>query len=72
MKENFIEIPFQKLDSEILKALIEDFIERDGTFYGEVELPMDQKRNRIIEQLKDKTAVITWNLDLESANIVLK
>lgn len=72
MNERFVEIPFHTLEKETLKTLIHEFINRDGTFYGEIELPMDLKVDRVLEQLKNGTAVFTWDLDLESSNIVLQ
>jgi uncharacterized protein len=73
MKERFIEVPFEKIDPDALRSLIEEYIERDGTFYGEeVELAMDQKVGMVLGQLRSGKAVIVWDLELQSGNIRLK
>jgi len=72
MPQRFIEVPYEKIDPEALKKLIEEFIERDGTFYGESELPMDQRVDMVIRQLKEGKAVITWDLKTETSNIVIR
>ena len=72
MAGRFVEVPHEQIELSALRRLIEEFIERDGTFYGEVELSMDEKVDMVIEQLKSGEAVITWDLYLESSNIVLK
>lgn len=72
MKDRFIIVPHKEIASETLNALIEEFIERDGTFYGTNELSMDEKVSMIIHQLERGTVVITWDRELESSNIVPK
>ncbi len=72
MTQRFTEVPYEKINPEALRNLIAEYIERDGTFYGESELPMDQRVDVIIEQLRSRKAAITWDLKTESSNIVLK
>ena len=36
-------IPYDQLSEEALNALIEDFVTRDGTDYGETELTVQEK-----------------------------
>ncbi len=73
MKNRFVDVPYDKIDPEALRKMIEEFIERDGTYYGvSEELPMDQRVDMVIKQIKEGKAVITWDRYLESANIVVK
>jgi uncharacterized protein len=72
MKERYLEVPFEKIDPDALRSLIEEFIERDGTFYGKVELSMGKKVGMVLEQLKNGKVAIVWDLELESGNIRLK
>ncbi len=39
----FVEVPPQRLQADILQALLEEFASRDGTDYGERELSLEQK-----------------------------
>ncbi len=71
MKDRFVEIPYEQFELETLRALVEEFITRDGTFYGRKELSMDQKIDMVIAQLKSCEAVITWDRYVQTSNIVL-
>ena len=71
MKDRYVAIPYEQMDTETLRALVEEFITRDGTFYGKKEMSMDQKIDMVIEQLKSGEAVITWDRYVQSSNIAL-
>jgi uncharacterized protein len=71
MKDRFVEIPYEQIDPETLRGLVEEFITRDGTFYGKKEMSMDQKIDMVIGQLKSREAVITWDRYVKTSNIVL-
>jgi uncharacterized protein YheU (UPF0270 family) len=56
-----------------LRNFVEEFIERDGTYYGvNQEISMEDKVDLVIEQLRVKEAVITWNTYLETGTIEMK
>jgi len=69
---NTVEVPWDQIKPHALRGLIEEYISRDGTFYGDLEMAMDQKVDIVIGQLKAGEAVITWNVGLHSGDIVLK
>ena len=71
MKNRFVEIPHEQIEPETLRELVEEFITRDGTFYGKREMSMDQKVDMVIGQLKVREAVITWDRYIQTSNIVL-
>ena len=47
-----MEIPYAQLSKEVLEAVIEEFITREGTDYGEVELSLADKVDQVREQLR--------------------
>lgn len=65
-----IEIPYQRLDMSILQALIESFINREGTDYGEVELSLNEKCALVMQQLEEKAIVIAFDELSESCNLL--
>ncbi len=65
-----IEIPFKELDREALRGLIEEFVTREGTDYGEREIGLAQKVREVMAQLEAGSAVITFDPELESATLV--
>mgnify|MGYP000595604281 CR=1 len=72
MKNRFVEIPHEQIEPETLRELVEEFITRDGTFYGEKEMSMEQKIDMVIGQLKSREAVITWDRYVQTSNIALR
>jgi uncharacterized protein YheU (UPF0270 family) len=71
LKQN-VEVPYENLEPGTLRNFIEEYIERDGTYYGvNKEISMDDKVDLVIEQLRVKEAVITWNTNLETGTIEL-
>jgi len=69
---NTVEVSSDQVEPQALRALIEEYISRDGTFYGDKETSMDQKVDMVISQLESGEAGITWNIGLHSGDIVLK
>ena len=53
-------IPWQDLDPETLDNLIESFVLREGTDYGEYERSLADKVADVKQQLKRGEAVLVW------------
>lgn len=65
-------IPYTDLDSATLNNIIEHFVLREGTDYGETELTIDEKVQQVINQLKSGEVVIVYSELHESVNILPK
>lgn len=65
-----IEIPFSALGKETLQALIESFVLREGTDYGEYEVSLDKKVESIQKQLTNGKLKILFDENEESCTIV--
>ncbi|MCW7763827.1 hypothetical protein B5C26_12245 [Photorhabdus luminescens] len=65
-------IPWQQLEPETLLNLIESFILREGTDYGEDEKSLEQKVADIRRQLERGDVMLVWSELHESINIVPK
>jgi uncharacterized protein YheU (UPF0270 family) len=65
-------IPFDSIDNETLQSLVESFVLREGTDYGEVEISMQEKVEQIIEQLRLGDIVIEYSEEHESVTIIAK
>jgi hypothetical protein len=64
-----VEIPYDQLSPEALYGVIEQFVSRDGTDYGEIEVPLARKVAQVLAQLKSGKAVIVFDPETESCNI---
>jgi uncharacterized protein YheU (UPF0270 family) len=67
---NFIEIPPGRLEPDTLENLVEEFVTRDGTDYGEQETPLETRRRQLLRQLAEGEAVILFDIDSESWDFV--
>ena len=65
-----MQIPIEKLPPETLDRVIEEFICRSGTDYGEKEYTLEEKVAQVRSQLHSGRAILTWDEDSESCNIV--
>lgn len=65
-------IPWQHIAPETLDNLIETFVLREGTDYGEQEVPLQQKIKQIKKQLATGEAIIVYSELHESVDIQLR
>lgn len=64
-----MEVPYQHIAIETLDALIEEFVSRDGTDYGAIELTLEQKLEQVKCLLKQDKAVIWFDDATETISI---
>lgn len=69
---NFVIIPSKSLSPEALSAIVEEFITREGTDYGESELSLAQKVSNLLKLIQSGEVVIVYDDHLESVNLVPK
>jgi uncharacterized protein YheU (UPF0270 family) len=62
-------VPWQKIPSDTLNNLIKEFILREGTDYGMIEVDLATKIEQIKHQLTRKEVVIVYSELHESVNI---
>lgn len=62
-------IPWQELEESTLYNVLDSFILREGTDYGIRELSLEEKRERLLAQLKADKVVIVWSELHESLDI---
>ena len=69
-KSKALKIPYDQLSPEALRGVIEEFVTRDGTDYGEIEVSLDTKISQMLGQLKSGKAVIVFDQGTETCNIL--
>ena len=67
-----IEIPVDRLSAEILTAIIEEFILREGTDYGAQEAGMDNKIAQVQRQLSRGDVLITFDPATENCTLLTR
>jgi uncharacterized protein len=65
-----VEVPHTALDPDVLRAVIESFVLREGTDYGERELALEDKVARVRRLLERGEARIIFDPRGETVDIV--
>ncbi len=65
-------IPVKKLSAEALKGVINEFISRAGTDYGETEASADANFRQVKQMLISGQAVLIYDDETETTHIFLK
>jgi uncharacterized protein YheU (UPF0270 family) len=58
------------LSPEVLRAVVESFVLREGTDYGEREFSLEEKVAQVLRQLERDEARIVFDPETQSVNIV--
>ncbi len=67
-----MEVPYSDLSVDALRAVVEAFVLREGTDYGDVDYTLEQKITQVQIQLESGEAAILFNPESASVGIVMK
>jgi uncharacterized protein YheU (UPF0270 family) len=65
-----VKIPYEQLSPEALHGVVEEFVTRDGTDYGEREIPVEYKIAQVLEKIKAGKVVIVFDQKSETCNML--
>ncbi|WP_159657026.1 YheU family protein [Vibrio atypicus] len=65
-------IPWQQIEPDTLDNLVKEFVLREGTDYGAIEVSLQDKVNQIKTQLENGEAVVVFSELHETVDIQLK
>ncbi|MGB6310584.1 MAG: YheU family protein [Steroidobacteraceae bacterium] len=63
-------VPYTELAEDLLHAVVESYVLREGTDYGEKEFSLEDKVSHVIGQLRRGEAQIVFDPQSESVGIV--
>jgi len=63
-------IPFENLSARALYGVVEEFVTRDGTDYGDREISLETKISNVMHQLKKKKAVVVFDNSTQTCTIL--
>jgi uncharacterized protein len=66
-----VAIPYTQLSAEALRGVIESFVLREGTEYGERDFTLSEKRSHVLHQLERGEAQIMFDPLSQSVDIVV-
>lgn len=64
-----MDIPWKQLKPETLRALIEEFVLREGTDYGEKEIELDSKVEQVHRMLVEGKITVVFDSETESCDL---
>ncbi len=67
-----VEVPHGELSPEALRGVVESFVLREGTDYGERDVPFERKVAEVLRQLERREAVIVYDPGTDSIDINVK
>ena len=67
-----VEIPLDRLKDDLITAIVDDFVLREGTDYGHAEISLESKRRQVRAQLRDGSAALMFDPQTETCTIVLR
>jgi uncharacterized protein len=62
-------VPYGELKAELLHAVVESYVLREGTDYGEREYSLQDKVRQVISQLERGEAQIVFDPETETVSI---
>jgi uncharacterized protein YheU (UPF0270 family) len=66
-----VPVPYTQLSPEALRGVIESFVLREGTEYGERDFTLSEKRTHVLLQLERGEAQILFDPQSQSVDIVV-
>ena len=65
-----MEIPYTALSADALQGVIEEFISREGTDYGDQDFSLEDKIAQVRSQLETGEVVLTFDEETETTNLI--
>ncbi|MDR9500224.1 MAG: YheU family protein [Desulfurivibrionaceae bacterium] len=71
MHEEGIAVPYEQIDPNTLRNMIEEFVTRDGADWGDPGCTLEDKITQVLLQLRNNKVQIVFDLKSNTANIVV-
>lgn len=65
-------IPTNELSAETLRSIVESFVLREGTDYGEQEITFEEKIEGVLQQIRSGEVLVQYSELHESVDLVLR
>jgi uncharacterized protein YheU (UPF0270 family) len=69
-EQRITRVPYAALQPATLRALVEEFVTRDTTDYGERERTLEERVGDVMRQLRRGEAGVVFDADTGTVNIV--
>ena len=65
-----LDIPYRSLPPATLRAIVEEYVTREGTDYGHANPSLEDKVGRVMTQLERGEARISWDAHHETVTLL--
>ncbi|WP_321365991.1 YheU family protein [uncultured Desulfuromusa sp.] len=69
--EKGIEIPYDQLNRDTLRQMIQEFVSRDGADWGDPGCTLEDKVEQVLQQLRSKKVKVVFDFQSQTANLVV-
>lgn len=69
-QEEGLEIPFERIDPDTLRKMIEEFVTREWSDPADSGYTLEEKVAQVLRQLRARTARVMYDVTSETWNIV--
>lgn len=69
--EEGVAVPYDRINPDTLRKMIQEFVTRDGADWGEAGCTLEDKVEQVLRQLRSKKVKIVFDLASQTANIVV-
>jgi uncharacterized protein len=65
-------VPWDQLSPDALRGVLEEFVTREGTEYGDDDVPLETKIAAVQRQLESGEVLVVFDAATQSANLVTR
>ena len=66
-----VEVPYEQINPETLRNMIQEFVTRDGADWGDAGCSMKDKYEQVLRQLRSRRVKVVFDLTSQTANIIV-
>lgn len=70
LHEQGVEVPYEQLDPETLRNVIQEFVTRDGADWGEIGGTLEDKIGQVMQQLRNRKVKVVFEMKSQTVNII--
>jgi uncharacterized protein YheU (UPF0270 family) len=69
-QEEGVEVPYERINAETLKKMVQEFVTRDGADWGDAGCTLADKVEEVLQQLKSRKIQVVLDLKSQTANFI--
>ncbi|MCD6526347.1 MAG: YheU family protein [Desulfuromonas sp.] len=69
--EQGIDVPYEQLNGDTLRRMIQEFVTRDGSNWDEDGCSLEEKVEQVLRQLRAKQVKLVFDQQSQTANLVV-